>query len=204
MPHESPVPGGRRMECLTVVLPHQCPCGQATTAYSLRSGHEVCRIGTSPAAYFLSPSSMLRRQSCQSHQSRQSPIIHARRASNVSSISSISSVSSVPHNPCQTRFQWPRAAPVPCARLALQSPQADAARGAAPPPPLERLRVRATSRSVSSARLHDRFRQFTLGFVSSSTRSPDSGLTHAPQLFSLRSKRCHAPQSLFFSSVRLA
>ena len=81
MPHESPVPGGRRMECLTVVLPHHCPCGQATTAYSLRSGHEVCRIGTSPAAYFLSPSSMLRRQSCQSHQSRQSPFIHARRAS---------------------------------------------------------------------------------------------------------------------------
>jgi hypothetical protein len=82
MPHESPVPGGRRMECLTVELPHHCPCGQATTAYSLRSGHEVCRIGTSPAAYFLSPSSMLRRQSCQSHQSRQSPFIHARRASN--------------------------------------------------------------------------------------------------------------------------
>ena len=127
------------------------------------------------------------------------PIIHA-----TSSVLSVSSVSSVPLHPCQTRFQWPRAAPAPGARLALQSPQADAARGAAPPPPLERLRVRATSRSVSSARLHDRFRQFTLGFVSSSTRSPDSGLTHAPQLFSLRSKRCHAPQSLFFSSVRLA
>ena len=80
--HRSRGPGGRRMECLTVVLPHHCPCGQATTAYPLRSGHEVCRIGTPPAAYFLSPSSMLRRQSRQSHQSRQSPIIHARRASN--------------------------------------------------------------------------------------------------------------------------
>ena len=130
--HRSRGPGGRRMECLTVVLPHHCPCGQATTAYPLRSGHEVCRIGTPPAAYFLSPSSMLRRQS---RQSRQPPIIHARRASNVSSISSVSSVSSVPHHPRQTRFQWPRAAPAPCARLALQSPQADAARGAVPPHP---------------------------------------------------------------------
>lgn len=100
------------------------------------------------------------------------PIIHA--------TSPVSSISSVSHNPCQTRFQWPRAAPAPCARTTLQSPQADAARGA-DPPTRERLRVRSASRSVSSARLHARFRQFTLGFVSSSTRSPDSGLTHAPQ-----------------------
>jgi len=100
------------------------------------------------------------------------PIIHA--------TSPVSSISSVSHNPCQTRFQWPRAAPAPCARTTLQSPQADAARGA-DPPTRERLRVRSASRSVSSARLHARFRQFTLGFVSSSTRTPDSGLTHAPQ-----------------------
>jgi len=100
------------------------------------------------------------------------PIIHA--------TSPVSSISSVSHNPCQTRFQWPRAAPTPCARTTLQSPQADAARGA-DPPTRERLRVRSASRSVSSARLHARFRQFTLGFVSSSTRTPDSGLTHAPQ-----------------------
>jgi hypothetical protein len=103
------------------------------------------------------------------------PIIHA-----TSPVSSVSSISSVSHNPCQTRFQWPRAAPAPCARTTLQSPQADAARGA-DPPTRERLRVRSASRSVSSARLHARFRQFTLGFVSSSTRTPDSGLTHAPQ-----------------------
>jgi hypothetical protein len=100
------------------------------------------------------------------------PIIHA--------TSPVSSISSVSHNPCQTRFQWPRAAPAPCARTTLQSPQADAARGA-DPPTRERLRVRSASRSVSSARLHARFRQFTLGFVSSSTRTSDSGLTHAPQ-----------------------
>jgi hypothetical protein len=159
-------------------LPHHCPCGQATTAYSLRSGHEECRIETSPAAYFLSPSSMLRRQSRQFHQSRQSPIIHARRASNVSSISSVSSVSSVPHHPCQTRFQWPRAAPAPCVQLCKV--RRHTRRGVPPPPPpLERLRVRATSRSVSSTRLHARFRQldFTIGFVSS--RSVSSARAHA-------------------------
>ena len=93
------------------------------------------------------------------------PIIHA-----TSSVLSVSSVSSVPLHPCQTRFQWPRAAPVPCARLALQSPQADAARGAAPPHPL---------RDYEYARLHDRFRQldFTIGFVSS--RSVSSARAHA-------------------------
>lgn len=101
------------------------------------------------------------------------PIIHA--------TSPVSSISSVSHNPCQTRFQWPRAAPAPCARTTLQSPQADAEGCCPPPPPRERLRVRSASRSVSSARLHARFRQFTLGFVSSRTRTPDSGLTHAPQ-----------------------
>ena len=138
------VTGPRRMECLTVVLPHHCPCGQATTAYSLRSGHEVCRIGTSPAAYFLSPSSMLRRQS---RQSRQSPIIHARRASN-------------------GHGQPPPPAPVQLCKVRRQT------RRGVPTPPLERdyeyARLHArfrqlgftlgfvSSRSVSSARAHAR------------------------------------------------
>ena len=158
--HETPVPGSRRTA-------DGVPDGRIASPLPVWASHD--RLSIAIGARGMPHRDLTRRL-------LPLPIIHA-----TSSVSSVSSISSVPHNPCQTRFQWPRAAPAPCARLALQSPQADAARGAAPPPPLERLRVRATSRSVSSARLHARFRQFTLGFVSSSTRTPDSGLTHAPQ-----------------------
>ena len=201
--HRPRGPGGRRMECLTVVLPHHCPCGQATTAYPLRSGHEVCRIGTPPAAYFLSPSSMAHRQSCQSRQSRL--VSPPTSMPDALPMASVSSVSSVPHSngvslvslvspPSFMPDALPMAAgsPRPLRPDSFAKYAGRRGEGCRPPTPRE------TTSTLD----------FTLGFVSSSTRSPDSGLTHAPQprFFSLRSKRkrCHSPQSLFFSSARLA
>ena len=131
MPHESPAPGSRRTA-------DGVPDGRIASPLPVWASHD--RLSIAIGARGMPHRDPTRRL-------LPLPIIHG--------TSSVSSVSSVPHHPCQTRFQWPRAAPAPYARTALQSTQADAARGAAPPP-LERLRVRSTSRSVSSARVHAR------------------------------------------------